>query len=363
MGREAARRTRPRASRSCCAPRWAPGTAARRGATTRGATKRSCSRSCATRSGSRVTDAQAVVLHCRRRRARSRVGADRRGAAHAHRGAVPSASAVRRHHAQHRDLGAVRGAARARAIACLRFNFRGVEGSGGEHSDGRDEPLDVRAAIDAATELGLAGAARARRLVVRRRHGADRRSTHRVAGWVGIAPPLRFRAATITRGRRRPAAEALVLAAARRVPRAGRDRGRGRDVDDTHDRGRPGREPLLRGPHRPRRRPRPSPTSSRALTRRETRYDGRAVRSRPCRLEERRPALDRRPPRGEVDLEVARSPSSYACSSSSNACVFGVEELAVPAEEVVVDTPTIRTSAARQVVRLGHEHPLARCRP
>ena len=39
-----------RPSRSCCAPRWAPATAARRAATTRGATRRSSSRSCATRS-------------------------------------------------------------------------------------------------------------------------------------------------------------------------------------------------------------------------------------------------------------------------------------------------------------------------
>jgi len=31
---------------------------------------------------------------------------------------------------------------------CLRFNFRGVEGSGGSHAEGRDEPLDIFAAID-----------------------------------------------------------------------------------------------------------------------------------------------------------------------------------------------------------------------
>src|SRR5262249_7618921 len=35
-------------------------------------------------------------------------------------------------------------------IACLRFNFRGVENSEGEHSKGTDEPLDVVAALDAA---------------------------------------------------------------------------------------------------------------------------------------------------------------------------------------------------------------------
>lgn len=34
-------------------------------------------------------------------------------------------------------------------VAALRFNFRGVEGSGGAHGDGVDERLDVVAAIDA----------------------------------------------------------------------------------------------------------------------------------------------------------------------------------------------------------------------
>jgi len=78
-------------------------------------------------------------------------------------------------------------------FACLRFNFRGVEGSGGEHGEGRDEPNDVAAAIDAAaarsaTPLALVGWS----------FGADMALTvadARVRGWVGIAPPLRFRAA------------------------------------------------------------------------------------------------------------------------------------------------------------------------
>ena len=43
VGGEAARATRRRAHRSCCAPSWVRATAARRAATTRGATKRSCS--------------------------------------------------------------------------------------------------------------------------------------------------------------------------------------------------------------------------------------------------------------------------------------------------------------------------------
>ena len=80
-------------------------------------------------------------------------------------------------------------------IACLRFNFRGVEGSEGTYGEGRDEPLDVVAAIDAA-----AGAAPGVRLaLVGWSFGADMALTvddARVRGWVGIAPPLRFRAAS-----------------------------------------------------------------------------------------------------------------------------------------------------------------------
>ncbi len=79
-------------------------------------------------------------------------------------------------------------------IACLRFNFRGVEGSEGAYGEGRDEPLDVVAAIDAA-----AGAAPGVPLaLVGWSFGADMALTvgdQRVGGWVGIAPPLRFRAA------------------------------------------------------------------------------------------------------------------------------------------------------------------------
>jgi alpha/beta superfamily hydrolase len=81
------------------------------------------------------------------------------------------------------------------AIGCtvLRFNFRGVERSTGTHDEGRAELLDVQAAVDAAAEvrgpdepLVLAGWS----------FGADMTlATHdeRLAGWIGIAPPLRFR--------------------------------------------------------------------------------------------------------------------------------------------------------------------------
>jgi len=79
-------------------------------------------------------------------------------------------------------------------VTCLRFNFRGVERSTGTHDQGRGELLDVQAALDAAAAsvgpaepLVLAGWS----------FGADMTlATHdpRLAGWLAIAPPLRFAA-------------------------------------------------------------------------------------------------------------------------------------------------------------------------
>jgi uncharacterized protein len=87
-------------------------------------------------------------------------------------------------------------------IATLRFNFRGVEGSGGTYGHGHDEPHDVRAAvdtaIDAAAPPGNSSPARRVLVLVGWSFGADMSLTvedERVAGWVAIAPPLRFRAA------------------------------------------------------------------------------------------------------------------------------------------------------------------------
>jgi alpha/beta superfamily hydrolase len=77
-----------------------------------------------------------------------------------------------------------------RDVACLRFNFRGVEGSSGNYTEGRDEPLDVVAAVDAAADTGLPIA------LVGWSFGADMALTvddARVVAWEGIAPPLRFR--------------------------------------------------------------------------------------------------------------------------------------------------------------------------
>lgn len=80
-------------------------------------------------------------------------------------------------------------------VACLRFNFRGVEGSSGEYSEGRDEPLDVAAALDAAADAQAGGPL----VLAGWSFGADMALTiadDRLAGWVGIAPPLRFRPST-----------------------------------------------------------------------------------------------------------------------------------------------------------------------
>jgi uncharacterized protein len=79
-----------------------------------------------------------------------------------------------------------------RAVACLRFNFRGVEGSEGSYTEGRDEPLDVAAALDAAKEAAADGPL----ALIGWSFGADIAlgiDDPRITGWVGIAPPLRFR--------------------------------------------------------------------------------------------------------------------------------------------------------------------------
>jgi alpha/beta superfamily hydrolase len=81
----------------------------------------------------------------------------------------------------------------SRGYGCLRFNFRGVEGSEGEHAGGIEEQRDVVAAIDTATAQSDAPL-----IVVGWSFGADVALTvrdTRLRAWVGIAPPLRFRAA------------------------------------------------------------------------------------------------------------------------------------------------------------------------
>ena len=89
-------------------------------------------------------------------------------------------------------VSALFGALPARGIACLRFNFRGVEGSEGSHAGGEAERRDAQAAVDAlAREVGESVPL----ALVGWSFGADVALSvvdHRLRGWVGIAPPLRF---------------------------------------------------------------------------------------------------------------------------------------------------------------------------
>jgi uncharacterized protein len=83
-----------------------------------------------------------------------------------------------------------------RGMACLRFNFRGVENSEGAYSEGRDEPLDIAAALDSASAAAAATAVAGPLVLIGWSFGADMAlgiDDPRIAAWVGIAPPLRFR--------------------------------------------------------------------------------------------------------------------------------------------------------------------------
>jgi alpha/beta superfamily hydrolase len=87
--------------------------------------------------------------------------------------------------------------------ACLRFNFRGVEGSAGTHTEGRDEPLDIVAAI----ETIVSEEPETPIVLVAWSFGADMAlqvTDPRIAGWVAIAPPLRFRSSFPAAGDARP---------------------------------------------------------------------------------------------------------------------------------------------------------------
>jgi alpha/beta superfamily hydrolase len=75
-------------------------------------------------------------------------------------------------------------------VAVVRFNFRGVEGSGGEHGGGVAEQLDVVAALDAMAER----VPEHRPIVAGWSFGADVSlavTDARIAAWFAIAPPLR----------------------------------------------------------------------------------------------------------------------------------------------------------------------------
>ncbi len=108
-------------------------------------------------------------------------------------------------------IGALFDALPRAGVTCLRFNFRGVEGSDGVHDEGRGELLDVRAAIatmaaevDDALPLVLAGWS----------FGADMTLAtvdDRLAAWLAIAPPLRM-ARDFSGVARDPRPKILVLA-------------------------------------------------------------------------------------------------------------------------------------------------------
>jgi hypothetical protein len=80
----------------------------------------------------------------------------------------------------------------AHGVTCLRFNFRGVEGSGGTWDEGRGERADVVGAL-AALHPRLDGAVPL--LLMGWSFGADMALStddERVAAWLAIAPPLHY---------------------------------------------------------------------------------------------------------------------------------------------------------------------------
>ncbi len=75
--------------------------------------------------------------------------------------------------------------------AVLRFNFRGVGSSEGEHDFGEGEQLDVRAAVEA---MAAAGGGQCPLVLAGWSFGADMAltcDTPELAGWFLVAPPLR----------------------------------------------------------------------------------------------------------------------------------------------------------------------------
>lgn len=80
-------------------------------------------------------------------------------------------------------------------VTCLRFNFRGVEGSGGAYDDGVGEQHDVVAALDALDDFDPAGRDHLPVLLAGWSFGADMALATpdpRIRAWLAVAPPLRF---------------------------------------------------------------------------------------------------------------------------------------------------------------------------
>jgi uncharacterized protein len=89
-------------------------------------------------------------------------------------------------------ISALFGALPAVGVTCLRFNFRGVEGSEGTHDQGRAERHDVQAAV---RDLRSLLAPTSPLILTGWSFGADVAlsvSDDRIDAWFVVAPPLRF---------------------------------------------------------------------------------------------------------------------------------------------------------------------------
>jgi alpha/beta superfamily hydrolase len=92
-------------------------------------------------------------------------------------------------------IGALFDALPARGVTCLRFNFRGVEGSEGSYDGGNLERVDVEAAVASVEPLLVDAPGPAPLLLAGWSFGADMALSvraERVHAWMAIAPPLRF---------------------------------------------------------------------------------------------------------------------------------------------------------------------------
>ena len=80
-------------------------------------------------------------------------------------------------------------------VACLRFNFRGVEGSEGAYGHGHDEQHDARAAVAALTADLAASDVDVPLILTGWSFGGDVALTtvdDAISAWLAIAPPLRI---------------------------------------------------------------------------------------------------------------------------------------------------------------------------
>jgi uncharacterized protein len=92
----------------------------------------------------------------------------------------------------------------AAGATCVRFNFRGVEGSTGSYDEGRGEADDARAAL---AVLKAAVTPEVPIVVIGWSFGADVALSlldEGIDGWVAIAPPLRFAPTDAIAGDPRP---------------------------------------------------------------------------------------------------------------------------------------------------------------